>query len=43
MRDQCQAAGIAFHFKQWGGRDKKAAGRILDGQTWDEFPQGAHL
>jgi protein gp37 len=76
LRDQCQAAGVPFHFKQggewscgeivdggyrnvWGpeiittfsrretdGRftwwrtGKKAAGRLLDGRTWDEFPAG---
>lgn len=46
LRDQCIDAGIAFHFKQWGSHDehgtpmhKKAAGRLLDGRTWDEFPQ----
>ena len=83
LRDQCQAAGVAFLFKQWGewapGIDvdilhagtkdgsmrggkhicvtaaghppshgerahmlerlgKKAAGRLLDGRTWDEVP-----
>lgn len=84
LRDQCRAAGAAFHFKQWGqyfpsseaeyvnddgshrhmlvapdGRygdtvadwltkpagtvwmrrvGKAAAGRLLDGRTWDEFP-----
>lgn len=70
-RDQCQAAGVAFFFKQWGewlpnaygdksipeGTNfnvkhycfedglavakvgKKAAGRLLDGRTWDEFPE----
>lgn len=71
IRDQCQAAGVPFFFKQWGewaplvhqmpsipkhqvvpfdateSRDayrmfrvgKKKAGRILDGRTWDEFPE----
>lgn len=72
IRDQCQAAGVPYFFKQWGewapdsmlesGRGdisrslrvagvglcdsvwmthfgKKAAGRILDGRTWDEFPK----
>ncbi|WP_055108914.1 DUF5131 family protein [Paenibacillus ihumii] len=81
LRDQCQAAGISFFFKQWGefgpvnptglydpeywvtesgmaghfhtslptdyegqiaymDRDgKKRTGRMLDGRTWDEFPQ----
>ena len=59
VRDQCQTAGVAFHFKQWGnwhsdallytdmqGRcpppnmniGKKAAGRLLDGRTWDQMP-----
>ena len=71
LRDQCQAAGVPFFFKQWGewspgyaehGNDlgydaivdavqhewpeghcsfkvgKKASGRLLDGRTWDEFP-----
>jgi protein gp37 len=38
IRDLCLAAGIAFHFKQWGGTNKKKAGRMLDGRTWDEQP-----
>jgi protein gp37 len=38
IRDQCVGAGVAFHFKQWGGTNKKKAGRELDGRTWDEFP-----
>lgn len=70
IRDQCVAAGVAFHFKQWGewlpmlSADeadnyprvqmidaegcrwlrvgKKAAGRILDGRTWDELPEARH-
>lgn len=97
LRDQCQAAGVAYHHKQngewqdgssyaansnhldhvivWDGRHenavqhgeiatdlalarlrrdpgteratviarvgKKAAGRLLDGRTWDEYPDGA--
>lgn len=63
LRDQCVAAGVPFHFKQWGefapnwfndddgnkipGSEwiervgKKAAGRTLDGRTWDEFPGAA--
>lgn len=62
LRDQCQAAGVPFLFKQWGEHapvtdwrvdsptageiigmakvGKKAAGRMLDGRTWDEYPQG---
>jgi protein gp37 len=38
IRDQCRSAEVAFHFKQWGGVNKKKTGRTLDGQTWDEFP-----
>lgn len=41
IRDQCQAAGLAFHFKQWGGPNKKRSGRILDDRTWDELPSVA--
>ncbi len=38
IRDQCVDAGVAFFFKQWGGRTPKAGGRELDGRTWDELP-----
>ncbi|CAN5545124.1 DUF5131 family protein [soil metagenome] len=38
IRDQCTAAGVAFFFKQWGGRTPRAGGRLLDDQTWDELP-----
>lgn len=38
IRDQCKDADVAFHFKQWGGSNKKKSGRLLDGQTWDELP-----
>jgi protein gp37 len=65
LRDQCQAAGVPFFFKQWGEWSppdyqtvqtlencdaagvrsetsarvgKKAAGRVLDGREWSEFP-----
>lgn len=72
IRDQCQAVGVAFFFKQWGEFEplgerpsikywcgvlnpkwteidgfamyrvgKKAAGRILDGREWNEFPNAA--
>ena len=39
LRDACQAADVAFFFKQWGGRTPKAGGRELDGRTWDEMPR----
>ena len=38
IRDQCQRAGVAFFFKQWGGKNKKKSGRLLEGRTWDEIP-----
>ena len=41
VRDQCLDAGVPFFFKQWGGRTPKAQGRLLDGRTWDEFPEPA--
>ena len=38
IRDQCQQANVPFFFKQWGGRNKKQTGRILENKTWDAFP-----
>ncbi len=38
IRDQCEAAGVPFFFKQWGGVNKKKAGRELDGRFYDEMP-----
>jgi protein gp37 len=42
IRTQCQRAGVAFFFKQWGGRTAKSGGRELDGQTWDGMPISRH-
>jgi protein gp37 len=39
IRDQCIKAKVAFHFKQWGGVNKKRTGRVLDGRTWDQLPK----
>ena len=48
LRDQCVAAGVAFHFKQWGEHDanlvkigKKAAGHLLDGIEWLQIPKSS--
>lgn len=41
LRDQALEEGVAFFFKQWGGRTPKAGGRDLDGQTWDGMPPRA--
>lgn len=38
IRDQCQRAHVPFFFKQWGGKNKKKNGRLLEGRTWDEMP-----
>jgi protein gp37 len=38
IEELCRDAGTAFFFKQWGGRNKKAAGRLLKGRTYDEMP-----
>ena len=40
LRDECLDKRIPFFFKQWGGTNKKQAGRELDGRTWDEMPLG---
>jgi protein gp37 len=39
IQDQSERAGVAFFFKQWGGRNKKANGRELNGRTYDEMPE----
>ena len=38
IREQCLAATVPFFFKQWGGFNKKKAGRMLDGRVWDQTP-----
>ncbi|MCB0716692.1 MAG: phage Gp37/Gp68 family protein [Chitinophagaceae bacterium] len=38
IRQQCADQGVAFFFKQWGGTNKKKAGRKLGGRTYDEMP-----
>jgi protein gp37 len=38
IRNQCQNEKVPFFFKQWGGFNKKKAGRELEGRIWDEIP-----
>lgn len=38
IRNQCKDMGVPFFFKQWGGKNKKKAGRLLEGRTWDQMP-----
>tara|TARA_R110000850_G_scaffold32285_7_gene88881 strand:- start:5956 stop:6684 length:729 start_codon:yes stop_codon:yes gene_type:complete len=39
IQEQCEKSKVAFFFKQWGGKNKKKAGRELNGQTYDEMPE----
>ena len=38
IKGQCKRAGVAFFFKQWGGRTSKSGGRELAGQDWSNMP-----
>jgi len=38
IQTQCHNQEVSFFFKQWGGVNKKKAGRLLNGRTWDEMP-----
>jgi protein gp37 len=38
LRDMCAQTGVAFFFKQWGGRYPKVGGRLLDDKVWSEKP-----
>jgi protein gp37 len=35
----CCESTVPFFFKQWGGQNKKEAGRVLNGRTYDEMPR----
>jgi protein gp37 len=39
VRDRCREYEVPFFFKQWGGVRKKKSSRLLDGRTYDEYPQ----
>jgi len=41
LKEQCDAQGTLFYFKQWGGVNKKKSGRTLLGKTWDAVPEAA--
>ena len=38
IKEQCQHANVAFYFKQWGGTNKKKAGKMLEGNVYKEMP-----
>lgn len=39
IKEQCEKSGTAFYFKQWGGTNKKEAGRLLQGKRYDQMPE----
>ncbi len=46
IKQQCEAEGIAFFFKQWGTwgedkvkRSKKLNGKELEGKIWQQYPE----
>jgi protein gp37 len=39
IKAECRKARVPFFFKQWGGFNKKKAGRVLQGRTWNELPK----
>jgi protein gp37 len=39
IKNACDAAETAFFFKQWGGVNKKRAGREYQGRTWNYLPR----
>ena len=43
IRDRCARKDVVFFFKQWGGRNKKAVGRDLEGVRHDGFPEARGL
>jgi protein gp37 len=39
IRIACRKHKTAFFFKQWGGKNKKLAGRTYRGRLWDDLPE----
>lgn len=38
IREQCKKNNIPFFFKQWGGKNKKLTGRLLEGKVYNQMP-----
>ncbi len=38
IKNQCEIKAIPFFFKQWGGKNKKATGSLIDGVSFKELP-----
>lgn len=43
IKEQCKNTNVSFFFKQWGGKNKKKNGRMLQGKTYDDMPKGTNL
>lgn len=43
IHSQCKRKNVPFFFKQWGGVNKKKAGRLLEGKTYSEMPQASNI
>jgi protein gp37 len=43
IKQQCEKTNISFFFKQWGGRNKKGAGRLLNGKTYSDMPDTVEI
>jgi protein gp37 len=39
LRDLCRIRAVAFFWKQWGGRTPRSGGRLLDNETWSQYPE----
>lgn len=39
IRRQCKSQKVSFFHKQWGGSYPEAAGRLLNGKTYNEMPR----
>ncbi|MES0489502.1 MAG: phage Gp37/Gp68 family protein [Leptospirales bacterium] len=39
IKEQCETNNVPFFFKQWGGTNKKANGRLLKGEYFDSMPE----
>ena len=42
IKEQCLKANVPFFFKQWGGKNRKKSGRLLEGKLWNELPRLEH-
>jgi hypothetical protein len=38
IQQRCTSVAIPFFFKHWGGANKEATGRELEGRMWNEMP-----